>query len=82
MAWAETARARYRRAFPRFESDLTDAEWDRPAPSRTGHPRQVDLHEAVNALLCQLMTGCQWLALSPCFPLPSTVQYYFHRWRV
>ena len=86
MAWTETARAKYRRPLRRFESDLTDAEWARlspllPAPSRTGRPRQVDLREVVNALLYQLMTGCQWRALPPCFPKPSTVRYYFYRWR-
>ena len=86
MAWTETARAKYRRRSRRFESDLTDAEWARllpllPTPSRTGRPRQVDLREVVNALLYQLMTGCQWRALPPCFPKPSTVRYYFYRWR-
>jgi len=86
MAWTETARAKYRRPSPRFESDLTDGEWARllpllPAPSRTGRPRQVDLREVVNALLYQLMTGCQWRALPPCFPKASTVRYYFYRWR-
>lgn len=86
MAWTKTARAEYRRRGKRFESDLTDAEWARlapllPAPSSTGRPRQVDLREVVNALLYQLMTGCQWRALPPCFPAASTVRYYFYRWR-
>ena len=86
MAWTETARAKYRRSTERFESDLTDAEWARllpllPSRSRLGRPRQVDLREVVNALLYQLMTGCQWRALPPCFPKPSTVRYYFYRWR-
>jgi len=84
MAW--TARAQYSRVSQRFESDLTDAEWRRllpllPLPSRTGRPRQVELREVVNALLYQLMTGCQWRALPPCFPKSSTVRYYFYRWR-
>ena len=35
----------------------------------------------VNALLYQLMTGCQWRALPPCFPAASTARYYFYRWR-
>ena len=86
MAWSKAACAKYRRSTERFESDLTDAEWARllpllPAPSRLGRPRQVDLREVVNALLYQLMTGCQWRALPPCFPKPSTVRYYFYRWR-
>lgn len=86
MAWSEAARAKYKRSLDRFESDLTDAEWDRlapllPPPSQQGRPRQVDLREVVNALLYQLMTGCQWRALPPCFPKASTVRYYFYRWR-
>ncbi len=86
MAWSETARAKYQRRGTRFESDRTDAEWARlepllPAPSSTGRPREVDLREVVNALLYQLMTGCQWRALPPCFPAISTVRYYFYRWR-
>ena len=86
MAWTKAARAKYRRGGRRFESDLTDAEWARvapllPAPSSTGRPREVDLREVVNALQYQLMTGCQWRALPPCFPAASTVRYYFYRWR-
>jgi transposase len=77
---------KYRRPTERFESDLTDAEWKHlapllPGPSSTGRPREVDLREVVNALLYQLMTGCQWRALPPCFPKASTVRYYFYRWR-
>ena len=86
MAWSKAAHAEYRRSLERFESDLTDAEWDRLAPllppsSPLGRPRQVDLREVVNALLYQLMTGCQWRALPPCFPKASTVRSYFCRWR-
>lgn len=86
MAWTKAARAKYRRGGKRFESDLTDAEWAHlepllPGPSSTGRPREVDLREVVNALLYQLMTGCQWRALPPCFPAASTVRYYFYRWR-
>ena len=86
MAWSKAARAKYKRSLERFESDLTEAEWDRlapllPPPPLLGRPRQVDLREVVNALLYQLMTGCQWRALPPCFPKASTVRYYFYRWR-
>ncbi len=86
MAWTETARARYSRVSQRFESDLTDVEWRwllplLPLPSRTGRPRQVAPREVVNVLLYQLMTGCQWWALPPCFPRSSTVRYHFYRWR-
>ena len=86
MAWTEAAQAKYRRRTARYESDLTDAEWERiapllPAPMMRGRPRKVDLREAVNALLYQLATGCQWRALPRCFPAVSTVRYYFYGWR-
>ena len=86
MAWSKAAHTKYKRSLERFESDLTDAEWDRLAPllppsSPLGRPRQVDLREVVNALLYQLMTGCQWRALPPCFPKASTVRSYLYRWR-
>ena len=86
MAWTEAAQAKYRRRTTRYESDLTDAEWERiapllPAPMMRGRPRKVDLREAVNALLYQLATGCQWRALPHCFPAVSTVRYYFYGWR-
>ena len=80
MAWSKAARAKYKRSTERFESDLTDAEWNRlapllPAPSRINHPRQADLREVVNALLYQLMTGCQWRALPPHVLKPLTVRH-------
>ena len=92
MAWPETARAKYRRPSRRFESDLTDAERARPAPSRTGRPRRVELREVVNALLYQLMTGCQCRALTAgladteqrqCRPAPirRNQQLLSHEWR-
>jgi transposase len=34
-----------------------------PARSRVGRPREVDLRDAVNALLFIASTGCQWRML-------------------
>ena len=82
MSWTETTREKYRRQSPRYESDLTDAEWRRIAPAlpvsaQRGRPRCVELREVINALFYQLMTGCPWRALPRCFPAVPTVRYYF-----
>ena len=63
MPWTETARRQYRRACPRYASDLTDGEWSliepfMPLPCRIGRPRKTDLREVVNAVLYMASTGC------------------------
>jgi len=69
----------------RYETDLTDQEWERirevvTRRSRLGRPREVDLPEVVNALLYVDRTGCQWRLLPKDFPHRSTVRYYFDLW--
>jgi putative transposase len=71
----------------RYATDLTDAEWalikpviDTPQTGR-GRRRIVDLRAVANGLLYKLRTGCQWLLLPRDFPPPSTVSYYFQKWR-
>ena len=66
MHWTETARREYRRACPRYASDLTDREWAliepfMPSPCRIGRPRKTDLREVVNAVLKSLRHTCPWL---------------------
>lgn len=70
-----------------YPTDLTDAQWVvleplLPAPATTGHPREHDLREVVNALLYMDHTGCQWRAVPHDFPPWSVVRYYFDQWRV
>src|SRR5690348_9736764 len=70
-----------------YPTDLTDAQWALvapvlPPPCSTGHPRQHDLREVLNALLYQAHTGCQWRALPHDFPPWSVVRYYFDHWTV
>jgi len=86
MPWTEAARREYRRETERFESDLSDREWElterfMPPPNRIGRPRTTDLREVMNALLYIAATGCQWAMLPKDFPPPSTVQRYFYEWR-
>ena len=86
MAWNRTTREQYKREAVRFESDLTDAEWELiepliPKQGRMGRPRKRDLREVFDAIQYQLATGCQWRALPNCFAPYSTVQNYFYNWR-
>jgi transposase len=86
MPWTETARCEYRRASPRYASDLTDREWAlvepfMPRPKRIGRPRTTDLRDVLDAILYMATTGCQWAQLPRDFPPPSTVQRYFYAWR-
>ena len=86
MSWNKTAQATYKRNGERFETDLTDGEWELiepllPPSSRMGRQRTTDLREVVNAIQYMLATGCQWRAIPKCFPPFTTVQNYFYAWR-
>ena len=43
--------------------------------------REVDLYEVLCAILYRLKNGCKWSDLPHDFPHPSTVYYYFRRWK-
>ena len=86
MPWNETTKTEYTRPRDRYESDLTDEEWNLvepclPPPAGRGRPRKTDLREVFNAIQYVRDTGCQWRALPLCFPPAATVQYYFYLWR-
>ena len=85
MLWNETTKTEFARPQARFESDLTDEEWNLvepclPPPSKRGRPRKTGLREVADAIQYMLATGCQWRAIPPCFPSAATVQQYFHLW--
>ena len=53
-----------------YDSDLSDAEWDRirpllPASCPRGRPIEVPRREIVNAILYVLRAGCAWRLLPP-----------------
>src|SRR4029434_2350754 len=80
----EHRRAANRRGL-RYPSDLTDAEWALVEPAippakRGGRPRDVNVHEVLNAIFYVLSTGCQWQALPKDLPPKSTAHYYFMLW--
>ncbi len=86
MSWNEATHAQYSRSCGRYESDVTDEEWEVVAPflgepSARGRPRTTDLREVFDAIQYMLATGCQWRAIPKCFLPFTTVQNYFYGWR-
>ena len=70
----------------RYTSDLNDAQWergyallplDRVGP---GRPIEIDMREAVNAMLYVAKTGCQWENLPHEFPNYQSVYYHYRKW--
>jgi transposase len=68
-----------------YPSDLTDEQWSLIEPlipvNTVGRPRQVDLREALNAILYLNRSGCQWDMLPHDLPAKSTVYDHFAQWR-
>lgn len=70
----------------RYTSDLSDSQWekvrellplDRTGP---GRPIEIDMREAVNAMLYVAKTGCQWENLPHDFPNYQSVYYHYRKW--
>lgn len=71
----------------RYASDLTDQQWATLEPllpiqseGQPGRPLELDLREAVNAMLYVVRTGCQWANLPADFPNYNSVYYHFRKW--
>jgi putative transposase len=68
-----------------YPSDLTDEQWSLIEPlipvNTVGRPRQVDMREALNAILYLNRSGCQWDMLPHDLPAKSTVYDHFAQWR-
>lgn len=70
----------------RYTSDLSDAQWERVRPllpienSGPGRPIEIDMREAVNAMLYVAKTGCQWENLPSEFPNYHSVFYHYRKW--
>ena len=69
-----------------YLTDLSDGEWTLLRPSvesraHLGARRVVCLRCVMNALFYMNKTGCQWEMLPRDFPPPSTVYWYFRKWR-
>ena len=69
-----------------YDTDLSDAEWDRirpllPASCPRGRPIEVPRREIVNAILYVLRAGCAWRRLPHDLPRWTLVYWYFQVWR-
>ncbi len=69
-----------------YDTDLSDAEWERirpllPGPCSHGHPIEVSRREIVNAILYVLRAGCAWRLLPHDLPRWTLVYGYFWTWR-
>jgi putative transposase len=70
----------------RYTSDLSDGQWEKVRPllpienSGPGRPIEIDMREAVNAMLYVAKTGCQWENLPGEFPNHNSVFYHYRKW--
>ena len=67
-----------------YDSDLTDAEWQRVRPLLPRHPPRgadptVSRREIINAILYLNKHGCSWRGLPHDFPKWQTVYGYFRQ---
>lgn len=84
--WTPTIREQYRRRTSRYQTDLTDEEWQvieplLPPAASTGRPRAWPMREIVNALFYVLRGGIAWRLLPSDFPPWGTVYRWFAAWR-
>lgn len=78
LMWTPATRRQHSRENLRYETDLTDREWNLIAPmmpvaSRTGRPRKWPLREIMNAIFHVMRGGIGWRLLPSDFPPKSTV---------
>jgi len=69
-----------------YTSDLSDEQWEMikamlpSAHSGRGRPLELDMREALNAMLYVARTGCQWANLPHDFPNANSVYYHYRKW--
>ena len=69
-----------------YTSDLSDEQWEVIEPllplkqAGRGRPIEIDMREAINAMLYVARTGCQWCNLPHDFPNRNSVYYHFRKW--
>jgi putative transposase len=84
--WTPKTRRQHSRDGLRYETDLTDAEWQLiepylPAPCNRGRPRRWPLREILNAIFYVMRGGIAWRLLPSDFPPWRTVYRWFAAWR-
>ena len=70
----------------RYDTDLTDAQWELiahmiPDARAGGRPRKASARELVDAVLYFLRAGAAWRLLPHDLPPWQTVYYYLRRWQ-
>jgi len=81
-----TTRKYYSRPAPRYQTDLTAAEWRviepyLPPAKTTGRPRAWPMYEIVNAIFYVLRGGIAWRLLPADLPPWGTAYRWFATWR-
>ena len=84
--WTPATRRQHSREGLRYETDLTDREWDlispmMPEAAKTGRPRRWPLREIMDAIFYVMRGGIGWRLLPSDFPPRSTVFRWFCRFR-
>jgi transposase len=84
--WTPTTRKHYSRPTTRYQTDLTDAEWQiiepfLPPAKATGRPRAWPMREILNAIFYVLRGGIPWRLLPRDLPPWGTVYRWFAAWR-
>jgi transposase len=74
------------RARRRYDTDLTDVQWELIAPMipdarAGGRPRKATSRELIDAILYFLRAGVAWRLLPHDLPPWQTVYYYLRRWQ-
>ena len=74
------------RARRRYDTDLTDVQWELIAPMipdarAGGRPRKATSRELIDAILYFLRAGAAWRLLPHDLPPWQTVYYYLRRWQ-
>lgn len=84
--WTPATRRQHSRDGLRYETDLTDAEWNviaplLPADRRRGRPPKWPMRAVWNAIFYVMRGGIAWRLLPKEFPPKSTVYGGFSQWR-
>lgn len=74
--WTPATRRQHSREHLRYETDLTDREWNLIAPmlpgaAKTGRPRKWSLREIMNAIFYVMRGGIGWRSFHPTFRLAA-----------
>ena len=84
--WTPTTRQQHSRPVTRYQTDLTDAEWQviaphLPKPCATGRPRAWPMREIINGIFYVMRAGCPWRLLPNDLPPWGTIYRWFATWR-